>query len=81
MDQLRIDEHLDNILRAAGSALRHYTFQKSKDEMRAALRAAIKESADSEREACAEVCDAQTETGAHKRCASAIRARNQSPKG
>jgi hypothetical protein len=27
------------------------------------------------------VCDAQTETGAHKRCASAIRARNQSPKG
>ena len=30
-----------------------------------------------EREACAMVCEAQTETGAHKRCAAAIRARNQ----
>lgn len=37
----QIDAHLDNILRAAGSALRHYTMQKSKDDMRAALRNAI----------------------------------------
>ena len=34
-----------------------------------------------EREACAQVCEAQNETGAHKRCAAAIRARNQATKG
>ena len=33
-----------------------------------------------EREACAKVCEAQNETGAHKRCAAAIRARTQPPK-
>lgn len=33
-----------------------------------------------EREACAKVCETQTETGAHKRCAAAIRARNQPTK-
>lgn len=37
----QIDAHLDAILRAAGSALRHYTTQKSLDDMRAALRAAL----------------------------------------
>ena len=37
--------------------------------------------ASAEREACAKVCEAQNETGAHKRCAAAIRARNQAPKG
>lgn len=31
-----------------------------------------------EREACAKVCEAQVETGAHLRCAAAIRARSQS---
>lgn len=36
-----VDQHLDAILRAAGSALRHYTMQKSKDDMRSALRRAI----------------------------------------
>lgn len=35
-----VDRHLDNILKASGSALRHYTMQKSKDEMREALREA-----------------------------------------
>ena len=34
-----------------------------------------------EREACANVCEAQPETGAHKRCAAAIRARNEPSKG
>lgn len=37
----QIDTHLDVILRAAGSALRHYTMQKSMDDMRSALRRAI----------------------------------------
>lgn len=37
----RIDAHLDAILRATGSALRHYTMQKSRDDMRAALRRAV----------------------------------------
>jgi len=37
----QLDQHLDAILKAAGSALRHYTMQKSRDDMRAALRAAL----------------------------------------
>lgn len=36
-----LDVHLDTILHAAGSALRHYTFEKSRIDMRSALRAAI----------------------------------------
>lgn len=36
-----LDRHLDAVLRAAGSALRHYTMQKSLDGMRAAMRAAM----------------------------------------
>jgi hypothetical protein len=36
-----VDLHLDAVLRAAGSALRHYTMQKSLDDMRAAMRAAM----------------------------------------
>lgn len=36
-----IDAGLDLILRAAGSALKHYTMQKSRDEMRTALRFVI----------------------------------------
>lgn len=35
-----IDRHLDAVLRAGGSALRHYTMQSSIDAMRAAMRAA-----------------------------------------
>lgn len=38
----QLDQHLDAILKGAGSALRHYTMQKSRDDMRAALRAALR---------------------------------------
>lgn len=37
-----LDLHLDRILRAAGSALKHYTMAKWKDDMRSALLNAIK---------------------------------------
>lgn len=37
----QIDVQLDGILKAAGTALRHYSMQKSKDGMRAALRNAV----------------------------------------
>ena len=43
MDQQKLDAHLDKVLRAAGSALRHYSLPKSKKDMRAALQAAIEE--------------------------------------
>lgn len=36
-----LDRYLDAVLQAAGSALRHYTMQKSLDDMRAAMRAAM----------------------------------------
>lgn len=36
-----VDRHLDAVLRASGSALRHYSMQKSLDDMRAAMRAAM----------------------------------------
>ncbi len=39
----QLDVHLDNILKASGSALKHYSMQKTKDDMRQALRQAIKE--------------------------------------
>ena len=39
-----LDTHLDAILRASGSALRHYSMQKTKDDMRAALKAALEAS-------------------------------------
>lgn len=35
------DQIADAILRAAGSALRHYTMQKSRDDIRAAVRLSI----------------------------------------
>lgn len=41
MSPEEIDKHLDAILRASGSSLRHYTMQKSLDDMRAALRSAL----------------------------------------
>ena len=47
------DQHLDNILKASGSGLKNYSMQKSIDEMRNALKAAIA----AEREACAKVCE------------------------
>jgi hypothetical protein len=37
----QIDTHLDAVLRASGSALKHYTMQKTLDDMRAAMRTAI----------------------------------------
>ncbi|MGI4846823.1 MAG: hypothetical protein ACRYGK_01605 [Janthinobacterium lividum] len=36
-----IDKHLDAVLRASGSALRHYTMQKTLDDMRMAMAQAI----------------------------------------
>ena len=43
MDKQKLDQHLDAVLRAAGSALRHYTMQKSLDDMRSAMKAAVEE--------------------------------------
>ena len=48
-----LDQHLDNILKASGSGLKNYSMQKSLDDMRNALKAAIA----AEREACAKVCE------------------------
>lgn len=39
----RLDKHIDAILRAAGSSLRHYTMQMTRDRLRAAMSAAIEE--------------------------------------
>lgn len=33
-----VDRHLDAVLRASGSALKRYTVQKTRDNMRAAMR-------------------------------------------
>lgn len=41
MDKQKLDQHLNAVLRAAGSALRHYSLPKSLDDMRAAMKAAI----------------------------------------
>ncbi|MFD1839109.1 hypothetical protein [Paracidovorax cattleyae] len=41
MTEHELDHHLNAVLKAAGSALRHYTFQKSLDDMRAAMRSAV----------------------------------------
>lgn len=38
MSESDLDLHLDQVLRAAGSALSHYSMEKSKAEMRAAMR-------------------------------------------
>lgn len=40
----KIDEALDSVLRASGSALRHYTMPKTLTEMRAAMRKVMSES-------------------------------------
>ena len=36
-----VDRHLDAVLRASGSALRHYSMQKTLDDMRTAMRGAM----------------------------------------
>jgi hypothetical protein len=48
-----LDQHLDNILKASGSGLKNYSMQKTLNDMRSALKAAIA----AEREACAKVCE------------------------
>lgn len=40
----RIDEALDSVLRASGSALRHYTMQSTLDDMRKAMRKIMSDS-------------------------------------
>lgn len=40
-DKQMVDHHLDAVLRASGSALRHYSMQKTLDEMREAMRKAM----------------------------------------
>jgi rRNA maturation endonuclease Nob1 len=47
-----LDFYLDNILKASGSALKHYSMQKTKDDMRQALRQAIAEFESQERNFC-----------------------------
>lgn len=41
MEQDTVDKHLDAVLKASGSALRHYSMQKTIDDMRAAMREAM----------------------------------------
>jgi hypothetical protein len=48
-----LDQHLDNILKASGSGLKNYSMQKTLNDMRNALKAAIAV----EREACAEIAE------------------------
>lgn len=38
-----VDRHLEAVLRAAGSSLRHYSMQKTVCDMREAMRRAIRE--------------------------------------
>ena len=45
----RLDKHIDAVLRAAGSSLRHYTMQMTRDRLRAAMSAAIEEELELER--------------------------------
>lgn len=71
-----LDRHLDSILKASGSGLKNYSMQKTIDDMRKSLSAAIAE----EREACAKVCDAfqARDVGMQPaECAGAIRARGE----
>ena len=46
-----LDQHLDSILKASGSGLKNYSMQKTLDDMRNALKAALV----AEREVCAKV--------------------------
>lgn len=39
--EAELDYHLDQVLQASGSGLKHYSMQKTKEDMRAALKAAI----------------------------------------
>ena len=74
-----LDQHLDNILKASGSGLKNYSMQKSLDDMRNALKAAIA----AEREACAKEADEYATYGgsnfydSFKKLAAIIRARGK----
>lgn len=87
-----VDHHLDAVLRAAGSGLRHYSMQKSLDDMRDAMRAALRAAVEAEREKCAALCDGMVMAFDHggneyyrpapaDQCAAAIRARGNSAEG
>ena len=90
--KLDIDQHLDAVLRASGSGLRHYSMQKTLDEMRAAMVTAVKAAADAERESCASLCDSKVMAIDHAgkeyyrpapadQCAASIRARGSNAEG
>ena len=70
-----LDQHLDNILKASGSGLKNYSMQKTLDDMRNALKAALV----AEREACAKaILDSQLGgIGVAVRMAYLIRARGE----
>jgi hypothetical protein len=62
----QIDQHLDAVLRASGSALRNYSLEKPKAEMRAAVRAIIAQArAEWEAELVPVAWRYQTPTGWH----------------
>jgi precorrin-2 methylase len=74
-----LDQHLNNILKASGSGLKNYSMQKTLDDMRNALKAAIA----AEREACAKEADEYATYGgsnfydSFKKLAAIIRARGE----
>lgn len=88
-DPAFVDRHLDAVLRAAGSGLRYYSLPKSLDQMRAAMVTALRQAAESERAACAALCDSKVMAIDHggndyyrpapaDQCARSIRARGNS---
>lgn len=60
-----LDRHIDAVLRASGSALRYYSLHKTISDMRAAMQAAMREAAETERAECAMLCDSKTEARDH----------------
>ena len=55
MDANKIDQHLNAVLRAAGSELRHYSLPKSLEDMRAAMKAAVDDATSSAQARIAEL--------------------------
>lgn len=74
MTNEELDTHLDAILRASGSALRHYTMHKTCEDMRKALQAAIVAAAppaaggERERAGRCSGCDGQGRCAGKDRC-------------
>ena len=54
-----IEAYLDDILRASGSSLRHYSIHKSREEMIGRVRNVERAAAERMRERCRAVCVAQ----------------------